>query len=598
MREFSASHIRNFSIIAHIDHGKSTLADRLLERTETIRQEKMHDQYLDSMDLERERGITIKMQPVRMEYEFGGERYLLNMIDTPGHVDFAYEVSRSLAAVEGVILLVDASKGIQAQTIGNLDIVRSHGLEVIPVVNKVDLPQARVEETKEEIAKLVGANPSSVISISAKKGTNVDTILEALIKRVPPPEVAPSRGITRALIFDSEFDSYKGVLAFVRLVEGKIRSGDTVRLLQAGAKGQVKEVGVFSPELVPVPSLGAGEIGYVGTGIKEADSVRVGDTVAIGEADPLPGYREPRPMVFLGLYPEKPEDFDELKAGLERLKLTDAALSYAPERKEGLGRGFQCGFLGLLHAEIITERLTREFGVRLALSQPSVLFKAELSSGKEVLVRSPSEWPEEGTITKTFEMWARVQILVPQSYMGGVLELLGNVRSEQKSVDYLGPEKVELVYELPLRELFTRNFYDRLKSASQGFASLNYELLDFRESKLVKMDILVLGRKEETLSKIVPEDEAYREGKAMVEKLKEHLPPQLFAVPLQAALGSKIIARETIAARRRDVTASLYGGDFSRKKKLLEKQKAGKKELQARGQVSIPHEVLLKLFRL
>lgn len=589
--------IRNFTFISHIDHGKSTLADRFLELTGSVDKRKMRPQYLDLMDLERERGITIKMQPVRMMYSFSGREYLLNLIDTPGHIDFAYEVSRSLAAVEGAVLLVDASKGIQAQTIGNLEMAQKQNLAVIPVINKIDLVQARVKETELELAKLLNVHPSEIIKISAKNGVGVEKVLEAVIKKIPAP-IEKERGTLRALIFDSKYDPFKGVFAFVRVFEGEIQEKENIYLIQSGAKGESKEVGIFKPELKPVEKLSSGEIGFIATGIKESEKVRVGDTITDIQAasSPFPGYKEPQPKVFLSVFPQNSNDFEVLKVGLEKLKLTDAALHFKPELKEGLGRGFQCGFLGLLHAEILVERLKREFGISLVLSAPSVAYKVVMEDNKEFLVRTASDWPDASRISGAKELWASMRVLTPLNYFGAVLDLLKKIDSRHIKTEYVGLEKVELIYEVPLREILVKNFFDKLKSVSQGFASMDYEILDWRVASLVKLDILILGQKEEAFSRIVPEKDVYKEGKKMVEKLKENLPPQLFSVPLQAAVYGRILAREDVKARRRDVIAPLYGGDYTRKRKLLEKQKKGKEKLKGRGKVRIPPEVYLKIF--
>ena len=590
--------IRNFVIISHVDHGKSTLADRLLEITKTVPKNKMREQFLDTMDLERERGITIKMQPVRMTYNLNTNPYILNLIDTPGHVDFSYEVSRSLAAVEGAVLLVDATKGIQAQTIHNLELAKKQNLEIIPVINKIDLIQARIEETKKEITDLLDIESSEVLQISAKEGTNIKELLETIIKRIPSPEGKESSSL-KALIFDSKYDSYKGVIAFVRVFEGKIRKGKKIYLIQEKTKGEVKEVGIFKPHLSTSEELRAGDIGYIATGIKEAGKVRVGETVTKIETaniEPLPGYKTPESMVFLSIFPEDSNDFDLLKTALEKLKLNDAALIFKAELKEALGRGFQCGFLGLLHAEIVIERLKREFGLNLILSTPSVIYKVLTTNNKESLIYTSADWPEPSKIKKTQEFWVEIEVLTPKKYLGTILELLESIESKQVKTDYLGEEKIKLIYQTPLREIITKNFYDKLKNISQGYASMNYKVLDWREVKLVKLDILILGKKEEALSKIVPEKEVYKEGKKIVEKLKEVLPPQVFSLPLQAAVGGKIIARETIKATRRDVIAPLYGGDYTRKRKLLEKQKKGKRELKEKGKVRIPPRVFLEIF--
>jgi len=588
--------VRNFVIFAHIDHGKSTLADRLLELTGTVDQKRMRPQYLDAMDLERERGITIKMTPVRMKFE----DYILNLIDTPGHVDFGYEVSRSLAAVEGAVLLVDATKGIQAQTIGNLELAKNQKLVIIPAINKIDSPQAKIEETEKEMVGLLGVNPSEIIRISAKEGTNVGQIIKTVLERVLPPKGDEQKPL-RALVFDSKYDAYKGVVAFVRVFDGEAKKGDRIYLLQGKVRGEVKEVGFFKPEFFPTQNLGPGDIGYIATGIKIPGQVRVGETITLlgqeSQVEPLAGYQEPKPMVFLSVYPENPDDFELLKDSLERLKLNDAALSFKPDFKEGLGRGFQCGFLGLLHAEIVAERLKREFGLGLILSTPSVIYKLTLENQKEVFIYTSVDWPEQNKIVRMQELWIKLQILTPLNYLGDILGLLEEIESKQSKINYLSQDKVELWYEVPLREIITKSFYDKLKGASQGFASMNYEIMGWREANLVKLDILILGRKEEAFSRVVPEKEAFLEGKKTVEKLKEVLPPQQYSVPLQAAVGGKVLARETIRARRKDVTAPLYGGDYSRKRKLLEKQKEGKKELKEKGRIKIPSRAFLEIFK-
>jgi GTP-binding protein LepA len=585
--------IRNFCIISHIDHGKSTLADRLLELTDTVPQDKMREQFLDSMDLERGRGITIKMHPVRMGYQ----GFILNLIDTPGHVDFNYEVSRSLAAVEGVVLLVDATKGIQAQTIGNLELARKQNLVIIPVINKIDLAQARIKETEKEIAGLLKINPSEILKVSAKEGTGVKEVLEAVTKRIPSPKKEEKP--FRALIFDSKYDPYKGVIVFLRVFSGRIKKNEKVFLIQSKSRGEAKEVGIFKPELSPAEELKDGEIGYLATGIKEPGKVRIGDTITNleGGVEPLAGYKEPKPMVFLSIFPENSNDFELLKTALEKLRLNDSAFVYKPDMKESLGRGFQCGFLGLLHAEIITERLKSEFGLSLVLSTPSVAYKVITQRDEELLIHTPSDWPETTEIKKSQEIWVNLEVFTPISYLGQVLEALESIESEQVKRNHLGEDKVELIYQVPFREIIVKNFYDKLKTASQGFASMNYEVAGWREVKLVKMNILILGRKEEALSRIVPERGVQKEARRAVEKLKEILPPQLFSLPLQAEVEGKIIARETIRARRKDVTAPLYGGDYTRKRKLLERQKKGKKELKEKGRMRIPSKVFLEMFK-
>jgi len=595
-----SSNIRNFLITAHIDHGKSTLADRLLELTGTVAKEKMKAQYLDMMDLERERGITIKMQPVRMNYAFEGKEYILNLIDTPGHVDFSYEVSRSLAAVEGAILLVDASKGIQAQTLANLDLAKKQNLTIIPVINKIDMPNARTEETAEDLANILGIEKEKIIRISAKLGTNVEKILEAVIRDVPPPKVNKEKPF-RALIFDSDFDSFRGILAYVRIMDGETKTWDKIYLIAGKAEGQIKEIGYFKPQLAPMGNLKSGEIGYIATGIKEPGKIKVGDTILnlqqsiITPSEPLEGYKEPRPVVFASLYSQNPDDYDLLKEGLEKLKLNDYALTYEPEMRAILGRGFRCGFLGSLHAEIISERLHREYGLELVISNPSVVFKVVDNKG-ESNIYSPADWPDYSVIKEIKEPWARLEVITPVNYLGDTLKILENLEGHQLEVKYIGTEKQLLIYEVPLRSIIV-GFYDNLKSATQGYASMSYEILDYRASDLVKLEIMIAGETEEAFSRIIPSERAYMEGSRLVKKLKETLPPQLFSVALQAAVQGKIIARETLRARGKDVIAPLYGGDYTRKKKLLEKQKKGKKELKERGRVNIPPDVFLKMFK-
>ena len=586
--------IRNFVIIAHVDHGKSTLADRFLELTGAVSERKMRPQYLDSMDLEREKGITIKMQPVRMIYK----GYMLNLVDTPGHVDFSYEVSRSLAAVEGAILLVDAGKGIQAQTLANLDLARKQNLTIIPVVNKIDLPQADVESCIKELAELLAVPKESILRISAKNGTNVSQLLDEVIKRVPPPKEENARKPLRALIFDSIYDSYKGVVAYVRIIDGLANKSDKLKLFASNLDFEIKEIGYFNPELIEKETLSAGEIGYIATGIKEPGKVRVGDTITLSgfDAKPLAGYREPEPMVFASLYPEDSDDFDLLKDALSKLKLNDPSLVFEPETKEALGRGFRCGFLGTLHAEIISERLHREFNLNLIISTPSVVYKVVEINGKEKFIYSATDWPEQNQIIETKEPWVLMEVITPSSYMGKLMEVFTKIRAVYKETKYISQERLILLYETPLREVIV-NLYEKIKGVSQGFASMSYVFLEYRNSDLLKMDIFVAGTLEPALSRVVPREAAFEEGKALVFKLKESLPPQQFSVALQAVVGGKVIARETIKQRRKDVTGYLYGGDYSRKRKLLEKQKKGKKRLKEEGRVSIPTKVFLEVFR-
>jgi GTP-binding protein LepA len=590
--------IKNFVIISHIDHGKSTLADRFLEITKAIPSDKMKPQYLDSMDLEQEKGITIKMHPVRMVYNFQGTEYILNLIDTPGHVDFGYEVSRALACVEGAILLVDVTKGIQAQTIANLEQAQKQNLVIIPAVNKIDDPKAMINETKLELSSLLNISPDEIFEISAKFGTNVKNLLNAVITKIPSPKVSLEKPL-RALIFDSKYDSYKGAIAYVKVVEGEIKSGERIRLFSNNERGIVKEVGFFTPYFSPQNALRSGEIGYIATGIKEANKVKVGDTIIKDlplNIEPLEGYKEPQPMVFTSIYPEDPRDFDLLKSSLEKLKLNDAALTFEQETKEGLGRGFRCGFWGTLHAEIVTERLKREFGLNLVLTNPQVIFEVINTKGEKLVIYSPTDWPDPVFIKETREPWVMLEIITPQKYFGNIVQLLQEYKVNHINTKYLSSEKVLLVYEAPLR-IIIGGFYDKLKSSSQGFASMSYEFLEYRSANLVRLDILIAGKKEDVFSKIVPKEEAQSEGRKLVVKLKETLPPQLFSVALQAAVGGKIIARETLRARAKDVIAPLYGGDYTRKRKLLEKQKKGKKELKEKANVRIPSKVFLEIFK-
>lgn len=584
--------IRNFSIISHIDHGKSTLADRFLELAGAVEQRKMQPQFLDMMDLEREKGITIKMQPVRLKYVLDGKPYILNLIDTPGHVDFGYEVSRALAAVEGAVLLVDASQGIQAQTLANLELAQKQNLAIIPVINKIDLGHARIEEASRELAEVLGVDETEVIKISAKNNINIEEVLRAVIKKVPAPADNSNKPF-RALIFDSKYDSYKGVTAFVRAFDGAIKTGEKIYLMTEKIEGEVKELGFFIPEFSPQPELKCGEIGYIATGIKQPDKIKIGDTIAQLGAEALPGYEEAKPMIFLSIYPENSDDHKNLKEALEKIKLTDAAFSFKPEMKTGLGRGFQCGFLGLLHAEILAERLKREFDLKLVLSTPSIVYQV-IANNKEILVYTPQDFPDPSVIKESRELWVKLQILTPQEYLSQILELSKLISAEYLDTQWLGA-KAKLILEAPLREIIDRNFYDKLKSVSQGFASMNYDILDWRKVELIKLDILILGRQEESFARIVPKEKALSEARAMVKKLKKLVPTQLFTVPVQAAVGGKIIARETISAKRKDVTASLYGGDVTRKNKLLKKQKKGKAELKAKGKIRIPPDVYLKI---
>jgi len=603
------SDIRNFVIISHIDHGKSTLADRFLELTGTIDKRKMREQYLDMMDLERERGITIKLQPVRMLYNLKSNIYYLNLIDTPGHVDFSYEVSRSLAAVEGAILLVDATQGIQAQTLANLYLAQKQNLVIIPAVNKIDLREAQIEESKNELSQLLKVSKEEIFEISAKLGTNVDKLLTEVIKKFPPPQGNPDTPL-RALVFDSKYDSYKGVISFIRIVDGKIKKGEKIKLMASGAEDEVREVGYFEPELSSSQELSAGEIGYIATGIKEPGKVRAGDTITISniknqiskiiKVGALPGYKEPMPMVFASFFPEKGEDFELLKDAFNKLKLNDASLFFEQEVSEALGRGFKCGFLGTLHMEIVFERLKREFGAEVILTAPSVLYKIKFASKavpEYTEIYSASQMPERNEIGGILEPWAKLEIITPQKYLSQLINLVKLRRGRFIETKYLGGEnRLILVCEIPLSEIIS-DFYTQLKNLTSGYASLNYELIEWRPGDLVKLNILVAGENIEAFSRIVHKDTAYQEGKNTVGRLKEILPSQLFAVALQAEVDGRVVARETMRALRKDVTGYLYGGDYTRKRKLLEKQKKGKKLLKERGKVNIPPEVFLKILK-
>ena len=591
------NNIRNFCIIAHVDHGKSTLADRFLELTGTIEKRKMQEQYLDQMELERERGITIKLQPVRMKY---GE-YILNLIDTPGHVDFSYEVSRSLAAVEGAILLVDASKGIQAQTLANLYLAQEQGLKIIPVINKIDLPNARTAQIKEELSNLLSVEQEEILEISAKNGINVESVLERVIRDVPPPRVESSEQL-KCLIFDSSFDAYKGVIAYVRVFSGSLKREEKITTYVTEARADIIEVGYFLPTLKMSDSISVGEIGYIATGLKDPGQIRVGDTItslnSINDVtfESLAGYKEPKPMVFASFFPENADDYDELRDALGKLKLTDASLIYEPESSSGLGRGFRLGFLGMLHVEIISERLKREFSLNLIISTPSVEYAVKLKSSEEVKIRSAAFLPDPSRIDSIAEPVANLEIISPSGYLGSIMDLVSHFRNTYISTGYLGKDTVILKYKVPLAEIVT-DFYDKLKSVSSGYASMSYELAGTEIADLVRLDIFLAEDMVEPFSRIIPREKASYEGREMVLKLKEIIPPQWFQVAIQAAIGGKIIARETIRARRKDVTGYLYGGDITRKKKLLEKQKKGKKKMEESGKVNLTQEVFLKMLK-
>ncbi|MDD5110255.1 MAG: translation elongation factor 4 [Patescibacteria group bacterium] len=594
----AASAIRNFCIIAHVDHGKSTLADRFLELTGTVDKRDMQDQMLDTMDLERERGITIKLQPVRMRYAHKGQPYQLNLIDTPGHVDFTYEVSRSLAAVEGAILLVDATQGVQAQTIANLYLAIEQNLTIIPAVNKIDLPAAQVERAVKEVVGLLGVRPEEVLLISGKTGRGVPELLAAVIEKIPPPKVSESPA-TRALIFDSRFDDYRGVIAYVRIVDGAIGVGDKVRFIATGIDSSVIEVGTFAPELKKSERLSTGEIGYVATGLKRVADCHVGDTIGSGaDVSALPGYRQIKPMVFAGFFCREGDDYPHLRAALEKLALSDAALQFEPENSPALGYGFRCGFLGLLHLEIVQERLRREYGQEVVVTVPSVAYQIVDQHGATSIIRSPQELPTPDRYRQVLEPLMKLDVVTPKEYLGSVMQLVSSRRGEYLNTEYLDEELAVLHYRIPLTQLLV-DFYDKLKGISSGYASLNYDFDTYQPCDVVRLDILVADELEESLASLVYRDEAFDVGKRIVEKLKETIPKQQFMVKLQAAVLGRVIAAERLSALRKDVTAKLYGGDYTRKRKLLEKQKKGKKKMLASGvgRVEVPPEAYLSVLR-
>ena len=588
-------HLRNFCIIAHIDHGKSTLADRILEYTGLVSDREKRDQYLDKMDLERERGITIKAQTVRIPYrDRDGTQYILNLIDTPGHVDFNYEVSRSLAACDGALLVVDATQGVEAQTLANVYLALDHDHEIVPVLNKIDLPSADPDRVRAEIEESIGLDCSDAVTVSAKTGLNIDKVLDAVIHRLPAPK-GNLQAPLKALIFDSWYDSYQGVVVLFRIMDGILRLGDRIRLMASGREYEVVRLGAFSPDAVDMKELSAGEVGFLCANIKELGHARVGDTITLAERPaeaPVPGFKEVQPMVFCGLYPTDAADYENLKSALEKLQLNDAAFSYEPETSQALGFGFRCGFLGLLHMEIIQERLEREFQVELIATAPSVIYRVDTTDGRTLTIDNPSKLPEPAKISALYEPYVKMDIHVPNDFVGNVFKLCEEKRGIQKNMGYLTQNRVIITYELPFAEI-VYDFFDRLKSGTKGYASMDYEPIDYRESNLVKLDILLNGDPVDARAVIVHKDKAYSYGRALALKLKRTIPRQLFEVAIQAAIGQKVIARETVSAFRKNVTAKCYGGDITRKRKLLEKQKEGKRRMKRMGNVELPQEAFL-----
>ncbi|HHW5528343.1 TPA: translation elongation factor 4 [Staphylococcus aureus] len=592
--------IRNFSIIAHIDHGKSTLADRILENTKSVETRDMQDQLLDSMDLERERGITIKLNAVRLKYEAkDGNTYTFHLIDTPGHVDFTYEVSRSLAACEGAILVVDAAQGIEAQTLANVYLALDNELELMPVINKIDLPAAEPERVKQEIEDMIGLDQDDVVLASAKSNIGIEEILEKIVEVVPAPDGDPEASL-KALIFDSEYDPYRGVISSIRIVDGVVKAGDKIRMMATGKEFEVTEVGINTPKQLPVDELTVGDVGYIIASIKNVDDSRVGDTITLASrpaSEPLQGYKKMNPMVYCGLFPIDNKNYNDLREALEKLQLNDASLEFEPESSQALGFGYRTGFLGMLHMEIIQERIEREFGIELIATAPSVIYQCILRDGSEVTVDNPAQMPDRDKIDKIFEPYVRATMMVPNDYVGAVMELCQRKRGQFINMDYLDDIRVNIVYELPLAEVVF-DFFDQLKSNTKGYASFDYEFIENKESNLVKMDILLNGDKVDALSFIVHRDFAYERGKALVEKLKTLIPRQQFEVPVQAAIGQKIVARTNIKSMGKNVLAKCYGGDISRKRKLLEKQKAGKAKMKAVGNVEIPQDAFLAVLKM
>lgn len=592
--------IRNFSIIAHIDHGKSTLADRILEKTNALTEREMQDQLLDSMDLERERGITIKLNAVELTYTAkDGEEYIFHLIDTPGHVDFTYEVSRSLAACEGAILVVDAAQGVEARTLANVYLALDHDLEIIPVINKIDLPNADPDHVRQEIEDVIGIDASEAILASAKQGIGIEEILERIVEKVPPPEGDPDAPL-KALIFDSQYDPYRGVIAVIRVKEGSVKVGDTIRMMSTGKEFEVTELGVFTPKEEKRNELMVGDVGYLAASIKDVKDTRVGDTITLADnpaKEPLPGYRKLNPMVFCGMYPVDSGKYNDLREALEKLQLNDAALQFEPETSQALGFGFRCGFLGLLHMEIIQERIEREFRIDIITTAPSVIYHVYKTDGTKVEVDNPARMPERQLIDRIEEPYVEANIMTPNDYVGAIMELCQKKRGIFKDMHYLDEVRVQIIYEIPLSEIVF-DFFDQLKSSTRGYASFDYEIIGYRESNLVKEDILINGEKVDALSFIVHRDQAYHRGRAIVEKLKDIIPRQQFEVPIQAAIGSKIIARSTLKAMRKNVLAKCYGGDVTRKRKLLERQKEGKKRMKQIGSVEIPQEAFMAVLKI
>ncbi|NMO94858.1 translation elongation factor 4 [Paenibacillus lemnae] len=592
--------IRNFSIIAHIDHGKSTLADRILEFTGALTSREMQEQVLDQMELERERGITIKLQAVRLTYRADdGEEYILNLIDTPGHVDFTYEVSRSLAACEGALLVVDAAQGIEAQTLANVYLALDNNLEILPVINKIDLPSADPERVKQEVEDVIGLDASDAVLASAKAGIGIKEILEQVVQKVPAPTGIAAEPL-KALIFDSHYDPYKGVIVYVRVIDGSIKSGSKIKMMATGKTFEVIEVGAFKPRMSTVDELNVGDVGFIVAGIKHVGDTQVGDTVTDAKrptAEPLPGYRKINPMVFCGLYPIESSDYNDLREALEKLQLNDASLTFEPETSSALGFGFRCGFLGLLHMEIIQERIEREFNIPLITTAPSVIYRITLTNGEQIQIDNPSNYPEIGKIDFVEEPYVKAAIIVPNDFVGAIMELCQNKRGEFINMEYLDTTRVTITYELPLSEI-VYDFFDQLKSSTKGYASFDYELSGYRTSNLVKMDILLNAEQVDALSFIVHRDRAYHRGRIICEKLRELIPRQMFEVPIQASVGTKVVARETVKAMRKNVLAKCYGGDISRKRKLLEKQKEGKKRMKQVGSVEVPQEAFMAVLKI